>query len=137
MGEFDCYCALCCGPLVFPDIGSSCKAALQFRDWRLQQQLNARRAGEEYESDDDAYDEYLENGGSGSEDGGDGGGENGGDSPDDVQGTEGGEGAEEAEVEEWWIDQEKQNYDPRIVSEESVQWVMRVRGLGYNLNAGR
>lgn len=137
MGEYDCYCALCCGPLRRPDIGSSCKSALQYRDWRLQRRLNAQRAGDVYESDDDAYDEYLEGGGGGSSGGG-------GDGlSDDMQGTEGSEAeeseesemSEEAEAEEWWIDEEKQTYDPRIVSEESLEWVMRVRGLGYNLNA--
>lgn len=103
MGNFDCYCAICGGSLVEPEIGSFVPAALRRRRGRVDRRRQARDIGEEYNSSDEEEDEEDEN-----------------------------EEDENEEEEQWWPDQEDQSYDPELVSEESVTWLTETRCLGFN-----
>lgn len=57
MGNFDCYCAICGGSLVEPEIGSWAPAALKRRRGRVARRRQARDVTEEFNSSDEEEDE--------------------------------------------------------------------------------
>jgi hypothetical protein len=74
MGDFDCYCFLCSGPLFEPQLGSASPQALRKRRQRVEEKRLALKAGlryvsdssesedggEEENEDDEEIDEYEE-----------------------------------------------------------------------------
>lgn len=74
MGDFDCYCFLCSGPLFEPELGSASPRALMKRRQRVEEKRLALKAGlryvsdsseskdddEEENEDDEEIDEYEE-----------------------------------------------------------------------------
>jgi hypothetical protein len=105
MGEFDCYCLLCSGPLVPCDIGSTSRGPLNRRRRRIWKKLQAIEEGRSFDSF--ASDSEHESG-SDCQDG------------DDPDGSDG----------EVWEQDERRSYDPDVASNERIGWVEDVRVLG-------
>lgn len=105
MGEFDCYCCLCSGPLIGPwEYGSSLPGALQRRRRKVERKRLALAAGEPYDSDDSDPDKYEEEG----------------------------DDEEDQDIDE---SEERHLYDPELVTNESTAWIGRLRVLGFNPRA--
>lgn len=109
MGEFDCYCALCSGPLYEVQIGSSSRARLNRRRRRVSKKLAAIEAGQSF----DSFDSDSEH-----------------ESDEEVDGEDG-DGDDDDDVYE---QEERRSYDPEIATEERVGWVEDLRVLGVNGN---
>ncbi|GLI76996.1 hypothetical protein PoHVEF18_005278 [Penicillium ochrochloron] len=109
MGEFDCYCALCSGPLSAVQIGSSSRTHLNRRRRRLSRKLAAIEEGRSFNSfDSDSDSEY--------------------ESDENLDGEDGnGEGGEDVYEQDEW-----RSYDPEIATEEMVGWVGDLRVLGVS-----
>ncbi|KAJ5355395.1 uncharacterized protein N7496_012607 [Penicillium cataractarum] len=107
MGEFDCYCLLCSGPLVPCDIGSTSRARLTQRRRRIAKKLLAIEEGRSFDSFASDSDE-----------------EAGHDSESDCQ-----EGDGDGEV---WEQDERRSYDPDVAGNELVGWVEDIRVLGVD-----
>ena len=102
MGEFDCYCMLCSGPLVPIETGSKKRGWLNRRRRRLRRKVHARDRGHSFDSFD-----------SGSE-------------------HESDRDSDQDPDEEVYFDEERRSYDPDVATEERVAWVREVRVLGWN-----
>ncbi|OOQ83361.1 hypothetical protein PEBR_34936 [Penicillium brasilianum] len=110
MGEFDCYCLLCSGPLVPCDIGSTSRGHLTRRRRRICKKLRAIEEGRSFDSfaSDSEHD-------SGSDQDGD-----------DPDGSDG----------EVWEQDERRSYDPDVATSERIEWVEDVRVLGMAMKKG-
>lgn len=104
MGEFDCYCLLCSGPLVPCDIGSASRGHLTRRRRRICKKLRAIEEGRSFDSF--ASDSERESG-----------------SDQDGDHQDGSDG-------EVWEQDERRSYDPDVATSERVEWVEDVRVLG-------
>lgn len=61
MGEFDCYCFLCSGPLVPCEVGSTSPGWLNRRRRRVKQKLDAIEAGHSFDSLDSGSEHESDN----------------------------------------------------------------------------
>lgn len=106
MGEFDCYCILCSGPLASIEIGSKKRGWLNKRRRRLRQKLHARERGHSFDSFESGSEHESDR-----------------DSDQDP---------DQEPDEEVYFDEERRSYDPDVVTEERIGWVREVRALGWN-----
>jgi hypothetical protein len=122
MGSYDCYCAICGGPLYHSlQFGLKSAKALARRKRRLEKEKR-RRAGEEnlpdseneLESSDDAN------------------------SDNDMvfpNGEDAGDGGEADDEEDYDTFEQDFSYNPELVDENSTEWVGNCRCLGFNADA--
>jgi hypothetical protein len=119
MGSYDCYCAVCGGPLYHSvQFGSKSAKALARRKRRLEK-AKRRRAGEtdlpdsENETDDfDVATSKMEM----------------------ADGHDAGDGEEEDD-EDYDAWEQDHCYNPELVSESSTEWLDNCRCLGFNADA--
>jgi hypothetical protein len=123
MGSFDCYCAICGGPLHHNlQFGSKSAKALVRRKKRVEKEKR-RRDGETDLPNSDDDDEGLKD-----------------DSEGAISSTEmvdreesaDGDGEDDEDFDPW---EEDRSYNPELVSETSTEWVGECRCLGFNADA--
>jgi len=108
MGSFDCYCAICAGPLgIGFDLGANTEKVRAWRRRYIDKQKR-RRAGEEVPDSDDEDNPMIDGEQSGAE-------------------SEG-----EKEDEEFDEDEESYKYNPEVITEKDTAWLADCRCLGYN-----
>ncbi|KAF2175171.1 hypothetical protein K469DRAFT_743420 [Zopfia rhizophila CBS 207.26] len=117
MGSYDCYCAICGGPLyTVPGIGDKSEKALAKRR-RLIEKAKRRRAGEEVpKSDDEAEKSDRATSDAAMAD-----------AENETQTQE-----EDGDEDDWM---EEHSYDPEVISEDELVWLEDCRCLGFNADA--
>ena len=141
MGSWDCYCALCCGPLgkFSVKVGDGTKKALKRRARIVAEGVRERKGIEpqniKIEEDTEASDDDDEKG------------------QQDRSATKSNDDTthelhhghskylypynEPPVLDTMYENYEKESYDPRLLHSEDVEWTDRCRTLGYNPNTGK
>lgn len=125
MGESDCFCAFCSGPIVegFLELGKKGPKYLAARKKRLDREIR-KRNGEVVEDgadeDEGMSDEGIED-----------------DEEEESEEENSDDGSEESVSSrgEWGSWEERNSYDPRLVSNKTVRWTSETSVLGFNPDA--
>lgn len=133
---FDCFCAFCGGSIVSCEIGSASEDSQRWRKTFIRRKLREIETGKYTESEEgsdgdmDVDEDGVEGGsdegeGEDVDDGGD-------EDEDEVEDEDDGDDDDEEYEDD---DDERPSYDPKLVTEESLEWVRSVYGLGFNPKA--